>query len=70
MIAELYEDKLRLLEEKAVEARKLLISTLLEAGSGAVLHYFRFNCRTARCIRAKYLWLYALDLALVINLLH
>ena len=34
MIAELYEDKLRLLEEKAVEARKLLISTLLEAGSG------------------------------------
>ena len=34
MIAELYEDKLVQLEEKAVEARKLLISTLLEAGSG------------------------------------
>jgi transketolase len=34
MITELYEDKLRLLEQKAVEARKLLISTLLEAGSG------------------------------------
>ena len=34
MIAELYEDKLQLLEQKAVEARKLVITTLLEAGSG------------------------------------
>lgn len=34
MIPELYEDKLRQLEETAVEARKLVISSLLEAGSG------------------------------------
>jgi len=34
MIPELYETKLDLLEEKAVATRKLLISTLLEAGSG------------------------------------
>ena len=34
MIAELYEDKLQLLEQKAIEARKLVITTLLEAGSG------------------------------------
>lgn len=34
MIEELYEDKLKKLELKADEARKLLIETLLEAGSG------------------------------------
>ncbi len=34
MIAELYEDKLQHLNQKAVEARKLVITTLLQAGSG------------------------------------
>lgn len=34
MIPELYEDKLRSLENTALEARKLVISSLLEAGSG------------------------------------
>jgi len=34
MIDELYEDKLKMLEEKANEARQLLIQTLVEAGSG------------------------------------
>ena len=34
MIGELYEDKLKELELKAVETRELIISTLLEAGSG------------------------------------
>jgi len=34
MIAELYEDKLKDLQQKAEEARELLMKTLLEAGSG------------------------------------
>src|SRR6185437_12734858 len=34
MLANLYEDKLKDLENKAEEARELVISTLLEAGSG------------------------------------
>ena len=34
MTDELFDDKVKFLEEKAVEARELLISTLLEAGSG------------------------------------
>jgi transketolase len=34
MIEELFEDKLRMLEGKANEARQLLIETLVEAGSG------------------------------------
>lgn len=34
MLKELYEDKLKDLESKAEQARELLISTLLEAGSG------------------------------------
>lgn len=34
MIEELHDDKLKQLEEKATEARRLIIETLLEAGSG------------------------------------
>src|SRR6266566_1677112 len=34
MIEELFEDKLKMLDEKANEARQLLIETLVEAGSG------------------------------------
>lgn len=34
MIAALYDEKVKLLEEKANEIRRLIISTLLEAGSG------------------------------------
>ncbi len=34
MIAALYEEKIKLLEEKANEIRRLIIETLLEAGSG------------------------------------
>lgn len=34
MIAALYDDKVKLLEEKANEIRRLIIQTLLEAGSG------------------------------------
>lgn len=34
MLEELHEDKIKMLEEKAEEARELVIQTLLEAGSG------------------------------------
>ena len=34
MLTALYDEKVKLLEEKANEVRRLLIETLLEAGSG------------------------------------